>query len=355
MNIHINPKSPQAAYPLQALSLDELLNKQFPKRDYLIEPVLKQGESMMLWAAPGVGKTMLALSFAVAVAGGGKVLGLSGTGGRRVLIIDGEMNEADLADRLRMLIPTIEGCDPAKARQNICIIARQAQRLETKFPDLGEEEGQKTVLDRAMAWKADLVILDNFSTLATLEDENSSSSMDPVLRFLMTMKQAGIGCILVHHSAKGGDKYRGSSKIATTFEVILGLKQPETLSQAHRASFDMEWTKFRSIRNDATRGKKAQLVEVPAESEGGEPRLKWEYELSESEEAHRVIAMLKEGRCSTQKELAAALGMSEPTLTRLKTKAIADRRIGAEEWRAYLDAAKESGTGYVPRSGHADF
>jgi len=327
---------------LKSISLKDLLAKQFPKREYLIEPVLKEGESMMLWAAPGVGKTMLALSLATAVAGGGNVLTLKGAGNRRVLIIDGEMNEADLQDRFVALIPSVEGCDPAKAMGNIVIIARQAQALGTPFPDLAEHTGQQEVLRRAIKGKFDLVILDNFSTLATLEDENSSSAMDPVLRFLMEMKQAGVACILIHHSAKTGDKYRGSSKIETTFEAILGLKKPDSIADGQLASFEMEWTKFRNIRNEATKGKRAWLVK----DEKSE-LLRWCHEMSDSEEVTRLLALLKSGAYPTQRDLAAAMEVSEPTLTRLKARAKAERRVSEEEWRAYLEAAKEGARTYA--------
>lgn len=333
----VNPTASTTNTPrLKSITLKDLLAKQFPKREYLIEPVLKEGESMMLWAAPGVGKTMLALSLAVAVAGGGNVLTLKGAGNRRVLIIDGEMNEADLKERFVALIPSAEGCNPEMAVSNIEIIARQAQELGTPFPDLAETSGQQKVLQRAIKGKFDLVILDNFSTLATLEDENSSSAMDPVLRFLMEMKQAGVACILIHHSAKTGDKYRGSSKIETTFEAILGLKKPDAVADGQLASFEMEWTKFRNIRNEATKGKKAWLVEDETSKE-----LRWCHEMSDSEEVTRLLALLKSGAYPTQRDLAAAMGVSEPTLTRLKARARAERRISDEEWRAYLEAAKE--------------
>jgi AAA domain len=338
MNSELNAKTAAVANVLQATTLKTLLAKQFPKREYLIAPVMKEGESMMLWAAPGVGKTMLALSLAVAVAGGGEVLGLTGVGKRRVLIIDGEMNEADLQDRFKALLPAVVGCDVDDAAENVTIIARQAQRLDTTFPDLADSEGQQRVLGMALKGKFDLVILDNFSTLATLEDENSSSAMDPVLRFLMQMKQAGVACILIHHSAKDGMKYRGSSKIETTFEAILGLRRPDGLDENHRASFEMEWTKFRNIRNNATKGKKAWLIEdVPSKT------LQWKHESSESEEVTRLLGLLKSGQYATQKDLARAMDVSEPTITRLKARAKAERRIVDEEWKSYLEVGREAG------------
>lgn len=74
---------------------------------------------------------------------------------------------------------------------------------------------------------AELVLLDNFSTLCEVMDENDAAAMTPTLGFLLRFKQARIACVLVHHSNKGGETFRGSSKLATTFEVIIGLMKPE--------------------------------------------------------------------------------------------------------------------------------
>ena len=94
---------------LRTRTLAGLLNHPFPHRQHLIHPVLRQGESMMLWAPIGVGKTMLGLSIALAVAGGGEFIGWHADTPRRVLLVDGEMAVEDLQERLRDLLPAIEG------------------------------------------------------------------------------------------------------------------------------------------------------------------------------------------------------------------------------------------------------
>lgn len=45
-----------------------------------------------------------------------------------------------------------------------------------------------------------------------------------MLKLKLKLKQAGIAAILVHHSNKSEDNYRGSTAIAATFEVISGLE-----------------------------------------------------------------------------------------------------------------------------------
>jgi hypothetical protein len=55
-----------------------------------------------------------------------------------------------------------------------------------------------------------------------MDDENSATDFKTVMAFLMKLKAAGKTAILVHHSNKQGDNYRGSSAMAATFEVIIG-------------------------------------------------------------------------------------------------------------------------------------
>jgi RecA-family ATPase len=88
---------------LKTFNADDLLSRQYPPREMVIDPWLRQGETVMVWAATGVGKTWFTLSLAVAIAGGGKVGEWFADKARRVLVIDGEMHQQDLADRLRFI------------------------------------------------------------------------------------------------------------------------------------------------------------------------------------------------------------------------------------------------------------
>jgi RecA-family ATPase len=210
-------KAPQSG--LETITLGQLLDHPFRPREDLISPWLRQGESAMMWAAPGTGKTLLALTMAVMVAGGGSALGWSSPKPRRVLFCDGEMSAEDLKERAAWLIGTVEGVDQGAARENLLILSRNWQKPDVRFPDMGKREtkdgkpsDQDVYLQVARKHRAELVIADNFSTLAEVSDENEAAAMTPVLAFLLRLKQARIACILVHHSGKDGSNYRGSSR-----------------------------------------------------------------------------------------------------------------------------------------------
>jgi hypothetical protein len=187
--------------------------------------------------------------------------------------------------------------------------------------------------------KADLVILDNFSVLAGVSDENDAAAMQPVLTFLLRMKQAGIATVLVHHSGKNGADYRGSSKIATTFEAIVGLKPSTGVASRHTTAFDLAFTKFRGIRNDT-------IVETTVWLEkDAEGALHWRWKESEDAELSRLVSLVRSCNCRTQHDLAVAMGCSDGKLSGLKNKAIARDLIKMREWAQCMKAAAATADG----------
>lgn len=340
MNIHVNSKP-----CFRTRSLGELLKTDFGPLDYLLKPLLRTGESMMLWAAPGVGKTMVGLSVALAVGGGGQFLQWQNDAPRKVLLVDGEMNIRDLQDRFRTLIGAIAGIDQTAASENISIFARQDQHPDIEFPDLANKDGQELILKRARDTGAELVILDNFSTLAEVDDENAASAMSPVLNFLMRLKQANIATILVHHSGKSGESYRGSSKLATTFEVIIGLKKATGIAARHPASFELQFDKYRSLRNETIQSTSAWM-EIDKHGV-----MVWQHQPSKDEELANMVDAVKSCDFATQEDLAKHLGWSTGKLSNWKQRAIALKLIVESDWQACMSAAR----GVAPEYDDYDF
>ncbi|PZU54857.1 MAG: hypothetical protein DI561_03590 [Thauera sp.] len=317
---------------LLAPTLGELLAAERTQRGHLLSPWLREGESLMVYAPTGCGKSMLVLSLAIAIAGGGSVLGWKAPKPRKVLIVDGEMPEDDTTDRARCLMGGIEELDREAAGQNLRIISQQAQPIECVFPNLSDPEGQEWILKEAMRHNAELVILDNFSTLAECSDENSSASFNGIIRFLKRMKQAGIGVLLVHHSGKGAkaETYRGSSRLATTFEVIIGLAPDEETREGGVLSFRLNWDKYRGNRKSA-----GEALTVTAQ-EDDHGQLVW----SSGEAIPRCLReMMTEAKTfnhTTQGSLAKALGISAGELSKRKRQALHMGLMTEKDWSNWI-------------------
>lgn len=312
-------------------SIGEILDHVFPPRGDLLAPWLKEGESALIYAAPGVGKSMFALSLALAVAGGGKFLDWNAPKPYRVLFVDGEMPMDTIKERTELLLKAMPDIDNELIRQNLHIFARQFQDASVTFPNLATPEGQAELEKQAVGF--DLVILDNLSTLANVEDENASKAFQPIVGFLMRQKQLGQACILIHHSGKRAATYRGSSMLATTFEVIIGLEKLSGLKAAHGTAFQIKWDKLRAKPDERIKSWEVWLDEEH-----------WQFEAAASEDIDILIEALKSGKSVNQKELAEALKWDPSKVTRTKEKAIATGAISLKEWGAAFGRAKDART-----------
>jgi RecA-family ATPase len=324
------------------ISLGELQARVFPPREYLVNPWLRQGEAAMIWAAPGVGKTWFALTMALMAAGGGSALGWSNETPRRVLYADGEMAIEDLKERTALLMGAVDGIDREAAWANLHFMSRTAQGADVAFPDIGERgnpgDGQERLMEAVKRHKAELLVLDNFSTLAEVDDENAAASFGPVMGFLLDLKQARVACLFIHHSGKTGIDYRGSSRMATTFEIVLGLTKPEGAQRSNSASFTLGWGKYRAAPHASIGDHDVKLTTA----DGG---LRWCISASPDEDVRRFVAEVKKGVHENQREIAKALGMDPSKLSRkVVPRAEATGALPAQEFKRWLEVAKKANT-----------
>lgn len=326
------------------LTFADLKTLELPPRKHLVMPWLKEGESAMVYAPTGVGKSMFAMTLALAVAGGGEVFGWTCPEPRKVLYVDGEMHIQDLQERAVLLSKTVEGGPDAEAMgQNLKLFARQYQESDG-FLDLAEKEGRDELLkvldDEG---PVDLLILDNLSTLATIADENAAASFDPILKLLMELKRRGVATMLVHHAGKSRTKndFRGSSKLATTFEVIMGLKHLDESAKvtAWGTGFTLHWDKYRA-KPDERVGQMDVKLDTTVEDY---PR--WVVAEAEDAELLKLVAAVKSCEFPTDDALREKLFPNlkhKSQMSKLKQRAIEMKLIDRAHWAACMKEAKEA-------------
>lgn len=320
--VPFNPEPPQKPAEtkdgrhLKAPTLGQLLQITFSDRQHLLAPWLREHENCMVYAGTGVGKSLFALSAALAVAGGGEFLGWkpdkrADGGSWRVLYIDGEMHIADIQARARMLLDAIPSVDKRRAMENLRFISRQHQEAAVAFPLITEAAGMKFVREAVRENKIDLVILDNFSTLGEVKDENAASSFNDIQQFLLGMKTQRVATMLIHHAGKAEETFRGSSKLAATFETIVRLERIGKTVEHGAAAFRVRWDKVRAggpkriVREVATKLVHEEVVF------DGPSVARWTYETADIERLDELAELLRDGRFVSQREIADHFGVSE--------------------------------------------
>src|SRR5262249_7061659 len=124
--------------------------------------------SAMVWAPTGLGKSWFALSVALAVAGGGRVLGWSAPKPARVLYVDGEMHIEEVRDRMRDLIDSgaIEGLDVEAALRNLTLHCRQHQELDVRVCDVISSADQAALRQMVTDGGVSLQFLANYTVMS---------------------------------------------------------------------------------------------------------------------------------------------------------------------------------------------
>lgn len=332
-------KQAPAVAPL-ILTRRELTRLDIPERPSLLGDWLTERHPCMVFAQTGRGKSLFAMSVAIAVAGGGSVFGWKAPQARTVLYVDAEMDRADIKARDGLLSGAVEGVDEAALDRNLHLLIRHGQPEGAVFPDLAEAAGQQALLKVVSELKPALVILDNLSTLAEIRDENDAAAFAPVLQVLWRLRQLGCAVLLVHHTGKNGADFRGSSKLAATFESIIKLERPRDLAPDEMA-FTIEWRKFRGAPSASGGALRATLVETP------EGARKWEIESAADPLLFEVIRRVRSGDYEWDRDIARDLKLTPVQMSRLRKKVHRLELMSRPEWDGCMQAARDaSGPSY---------
>lgn len=287
--------------------LTEFLSLDIPPREYILSPVLQSQGLAMVYARRGVGKTWITLSMAYAVASGGQFLKWEAPTPRQVLVVDGEMPGAALQERLAGIARRF---DRQPQPDFLRLLAADLQG-DMVLPDLASREGQRLIESELR--DAELLVLDNLSTLCRGGRENEAESWDAMQAWLLSLRRRGVSVLLVHHAGKGGNQ-RGTSKREDTLDTVISLRHPEDYSPDQGARFEVHLEKARGLHGD-----EATSFEACLGQEG------WTWHSIEDIRHRQIIDLHNDGL--KQREIAAELGCGLGTVNRHINKARADGEI----------------------------
>jgi len=225
---------------LVAISLGDFLRRDFPPPEMMLAPWLPAKGLAMVFAPRGVGKTHFALGVAFAVATGGSFLRWQAPRPRRVLLIDGEMPASAIQARLAAIAASADREPPSE--DQIKLLA--ADLCPYGIPDISTIEGQRRL--QPLIDDADLVVFDNYSTLARSGNENEAESWSPMQHWLLGLRRAGKSSLGIHHAGKGGEQ-RGTSRREDVMDTVIKLSRPDDYTESEGARFVVSFTKSRGF------------------------------------------------------------------------------------------------------------
>lgn len=294
---------------IRAVTLDEFLQLQLPKREMLLDPILPSQGLCMLYAKRGVGKTHVALGIAYAVATGGKFLKWQAPHPKEVLYIDGEMPAIAMQERLMRIsaADNLKPPDPSFLR----IITPDLQ--EGPMPNLSTKDGRDSIEELIQG--ANLVVIDNVSTLFRSGVENEAESWQPIQDWGLKLRRQGKSILFVHHASKAGNQ-RGTSKREDVLDTVIALKHLPDYSPHQGALFGVNLEKTRHFAGEDATSFQVQLKE----QEDG--LWIWEVNVLHDERIIEVAEAINEGLTIKQVEEKTGLTKSQVETSKKKAKSL---------------------------------
>lgn len=302
----------EAGHTLRALTIQEMLQREFPPRDYILQPILPTQGLAMIYAMRGIGKTHFALSLAYAVATGGSFLKFKAPQARRVLLIDGEMTGIAMKERLAAIVAGAEAEPPSP--DYFRVITPDVQEV-VGMPDLATEEGQAR-LEPHLDGVA-LVIVDNLSCLCRTGKENEGEAWLPVQGWALELRRRGIAVLFVHHAGKGGAQ-RGTSRREDVLDTVINLRRPSDYVADQGARFEIVFEKARGFSGDDAKPLDATYTVTQGAA-------KWTWRDLADSTYDRAVAMFNEGM--NVRDVGEELGISKSAAHRLRQRALAEGLI----------------------------
>ena len=293
---------------LRVLTAHELLSLELPPRETVLSPWLPSKGLAMLYGPRGIGKTHVSLGAAYAIASKGKFLRWQAETPRRVLIIDGEMPAYVLQQRLAALAAASTMEPPSPDYLRILAIDLQERGL-----DLTNDKDQQDLASEL--GNAEVIFLDNISTLARAGRENEAESWLPVQEWALEQRRAGRSVVFIHHAGKGGQQ-RGTSRREDVLDTVIALRKPADHQPDQGARFELHYEKSRGFYGDDAKPFEAAL------GAGG-----WTMRDLQDADMARVVALSDDGL--SVREIAKETGFGKSRVNRLQDRARALGLMGA--------------------------
>ena len=204
-------------YTIDLLDTPALLA--LPEPEWLIDGIIHQQEMGVLYGPPNVGKSFVALDWALSVASGVPWVGTYATHRTPVLYMAGE-GGASLQKRVDAWLLSHPGADPLVFFQ-----CRPRPILDpTAIEDLrGAMQGYMVYEDQAPGFEPGLIVVDTLSQFMGGGDENGPEMAEFVatLRYLSQDQESAV--LIVHHTNKGGVQERGHTALRGNVDVMFSV------------------------------------------------------------------------------------------------------------------------------------
>lgn len=185
------------------------------EEEWIVEPILPARRLVAVYSKPKVGKSLLMLELAVAIARGTEVLGVTPPRPYRVLYVDFENDpRMDTRDRLKAM-----GYKPDDLGDLVVLSFPSMAALDTAA-------GGEELLSAAAAYECEVVVIDTVSRAIKGEENDNDTWLNFYRHTGLAVKQAGLALIRLDHTGKDESKgQRGGSAKSGDVDAVWRLSK----------------------------------------------------------------------------------------------------------------------------------
>ena len=203
-----------------AMTLEEFMNMKFKKRQFLIEPFLKDGQTIMIKAKRKHFKSWVGYEIAACASSGGSM------GGRFyapkpsiVLLVEAEMPPDELQDRFQSILTLYD--NQSLLSKNLKVTSLE---LINKDLDLTSAKGQDWLEKHRI--DANVIVIDNLGKVLPDGALLNIKKWRIFYNWVKKLNKQGTSIVLIHHETKDG-KTRGTAKMEDDMDLVVALKKSE--------------------------------------------------------------------------------------------------------------------------------
>ncbi len=313
-SVNASPRAREIVLPpppdRAGLTVPAWLDKDIPERDFLLGGVMCTTSRWFIFGETGIGKTLIAMEMAAAIAPAAAFIKWPGHRRVRVMYLDGELPMETFKERMQ-LIATRHGND-------IEFFGYNREDLgDEGLPPLNTETGQAWLKREIAAIKPDLIIFDSIMCLliGSMSEEATWMPVRPFVRWLSAQR---IAQVWLHHANDFGKSF-GDKTREWEMEAVIKLSRVE----GDETAVLFEFVKKR-LCTPATAAQFAPMIIRPADD--------WKFEIAKSTSSGKQggdVAMVRDEFLKVYNDLAdgeqKSLGLDDrSTVFKVSTAAIRD-------------------------------
>lgn len=216
--------------PIRVLSLSDLRSRPTPQ--WWVQGLFQQSTVAVLAGRGGIGKSFVMLDICARIASG-----VPEFFGQKV-------------KQGRVMYVAAEGAETFITRIAAWETENSTKLDESRFGliedgvNMSSEESVANLIERVIEHESDFIVLDTFSQLSNVDNENDASQTAAVMKAALRLRKArpNATVVFVHHAGKATGKFRGSSAIRDNVDTLISVSyhSKDSTSGPFRISTDTE-------------------------------------------------------------------------------------------------------------------